>query len=99
MREGKVRRTGSLTVRMCASPSSHMRVGLVVPLHGRTAVMRNRLKRRLRELVRTGLLEIPAPVDVLIHCGARTYLLTFESLQAEMQKARLVVAGHSLEND
>ena len=37
-----------------------MRVGLIVPRHRQTAVARNRLKRRLRELTRLRLL--PQPV-------------------------------------
>lgn len=35
-----------------ASPAGRPRVGIVVPVHGHTLVERNRLRRRLREVVR-----------------------------------------------
>lgn len=45
-----------LDVRAMPSALPHARVGFVVPKYGHTSVDRNRLKRRLRELVRTRLL-------------------------------------------
>ena len=53
---GRRWRTEHLDVRASASPLSFARSGLVVPKHGKTAVERNKLKRRLRELVRTMIL-------------------------------------------
>lgn len=43
------------------SPLPHARVGFVVPKYGHSSVDRNRLKRRLRELVRTRLLPALRP--------------------------------------
>jgi len=57
-----VRRVGTrirveyLDVRAVISALPHARVGFVVPKYGHSSVERNRLKRRLRELVRTRLL-------------------------------------------
>jgi RNase P protein component len=57
-----VRRSGTrirveyLDVRAMPSALPHARVGFVVPKYGHSSVDRNRLKRRLRELVRTRLL-------------------------------------------
>lgn len=57
-----VRRSGTrirveyLDVRAMRSALPHARVGFVVPKYGHSSVDRNRLKRRLRELVRTRLL-------------------------------------------
>jgi RNase P protein component len=57
-----VRRLGTrirveyLDVRAVISALPHARVGFVVPKYGHSSVERNRLKRRLRELVRTRLL-------------------------------------------
>jgi RNase P protein component len=57
-----VRRSGTririeyLDVRAMLSTRPHARVGFVVPKYGHSSVDRNRLKRRLRELVRTQLL-------------------------------------------
>lgn len=98
MREGKARRTGSLTVRMCSSPLSHARVGIVVPRYGHTAVERNRLKRQLRELVRLELLGMTEALDVLIHCSGKSYLHTFETLRAEIENVRLLLSARTLES-
>jgi RNase P protein component len=57
-----VRRSGTrirveyLDVRAMLTTRPHARVGFVVPKYGHSSVDRNRLKRRLRELVRTQLL-------------------------------------------
>lgn len=80
----------NLDVRILASPLSHPRVGLVVPNHKHTAVARNRLKRRLRELVRLQLL--PAmrerqPVDLAIRARPTAYDAARESLAADISLA------------
>lgn len=51
-------KTGVLDVRVAASPSSRAQVGVIVPKYKRTIVERNRLRRRLRELVRVRLLPV-----------------------------------------
>jgi ribonuclease P protein component len=56
-----------------ASLRSFPRVGFIVPRHGRTAVERNRLKRRLREIVRTRLLPELPPVDLVIRTRPSAY--------------------------
>lgn len=58
-----------------------------MPKHQHTAVERNRLKRRLRELVRVDLL--PAlgterPLDVAIRAQSDAYRATFPALRQEM---------------
>jgi len=65
---------------------SFARLGLVVPKHGRTAVERNKLKRRLRELVRTRIL---APsgirgVDLVIRALPSAYSASFDALEQEV---------------
>ncbi|MEJ2678717.1 MAG: ribonuclease P protein component [Gemmatimonadota bacterium] len=76
-RRGKRSRTVHLDVFDSTSPFSYARVGLVVPRHGHTAVERNRLKRRLREVARRRLLpELDAAglaVDLLIRARASGY--------------------------
>ncbi|MBT8461003.1 MAG: ribonuclease P protein component, partial [Gemmatimonadetes bacterium] len=52
------RRCGPLEVYRCDSPTRSPRAGIIVPRFGHTIVQRNRLKRRLREFVRTGWLPI-----------------------------------------
>jgi ribonuclease P protein component len=62
-----------------------------VPRHHRTAVDRNRLKRRLRELVRVDLLGVlrKAPaVDVAIRARADAYRATFAGLRTDVDTIR-----------
>jgi ribonuclease P protein component len=47
------RSCGPLDVFLRPAQAAGPRVGIVVPKHGRTIVERNRLKRRLREILRT----------------------------------------------
>ena len=101
-----VRRSGTrirveyLDVRAMRSALPHARVGFVVPKYGHSSVDRNRLKRRLRELVRTRLLpslrpEAPVdaasaiatalvPVDVVVRALPTAYTAPFSALAAEV---------------
>jgi RNase P protein component len=63
-RTGKRVKTGVLDVRVAASPSSRAQVGVIVPKYKRTIVERNKLRRRLRELVRVRLLPVLERSDV-----------------------------------
>jgi ribonuclease P protein component len=58
----------------------HPRVGFVVPKHGKSAVERNLLKRRLRELARTMILPGLPAVDMVIHARPSAYRLGFAEL-------------------
>lgn len=60
---------------------------MIVPRHRNTAVARNRLKRRLRELVRTQLLPGAPPADVVIRARREAYDATFEMLAADITRA------------
>jgi ribonuclease P protein component len=62
-------------------------VGLVVPLHRHTAVDRNRLKRRLREVVRQELLPRLGPLDVVFRTTEAAYRLPFDGLRAAVGEA------------
>jgi ribonuclease P protein component len=90
-REGKRIRTEHLEVRALASLLSHPRVGFIVPRYKHSAVDRNRLKRRLREIVRTGLLPrlatVPAPpVDVVVRALPHAYDASFETLRDQLAR-------------
>jgi ribonuclease P protein component len=93
LREGKRTRTKYLDVRAIASPLAHPRVGIVVPKQGRTTTDRNRLKRRLRELVRIHVLPSLAPIDLVIVTRSQTYTASFAQLHAEVLSAVEKVAG------
>ena len=72
---------------MVASPSRLGRVGIIVPKHKHTGVERNRLKRRLRELVRTRLLPGLPAVDAVIRAMPHAYGARFEALAADIEHA------------
>jgi ribonuclease P protein component len=59
-------------------------VALVIPKYQQSAVSRNRLKRRLREIMRlAGLLNLPA-IDVVIQAKSSAYELCFKELSLEV---------------
>ncbi|MGH7502051.1 MAG: ribonuclease P protein component [Longimicrobiales bacterium] len=85
---GKRSRTAHLDVFVSASPVLHARAGVVVPRHGRRIVDRNRLKRRLREILRLHVLpRLDAAglcVDVLARARREAYEATFDELKHEL---------------
>jgi len=84
--QGKRLRTKHFDVRILASPRFHPRVGFVVPKYGRSAVSRNRIKRQLREIVRTLILAILPPVDVVIKTYPDAYTAAFSTLADELRQ-------------
>lgn len=94
-REGKRVRTALLEVRYLASLLHHHRVGIIVPRYKHSAVARNRLKRRLREVTRTTwptLLAGCAPMDLVVRAAPSAYTAAYEQLAGELARlgARLV---------
>jgi ribonuclease P protein component len=87
-RTGKRIKSGRMDVRVAASPSSRARVGVIVPKYGRLIVERNRLRRRLRELVRLRMLpalrERALERDVLIRALPSAYSASFDVLAKEV---------------
>jgi ribonuclease P protein component len=87
-----------LDVRVLASPFGSPRIGIVVPRHQHSAVDRNRLKRRLREIVRIELLptlrERP-PIDVAIRARREAYGVDVAALMTDVRMihARLSVGS------
>ena len=87
IREVQRLRTTHLDVRVLASPLAFPRVGVVVPRHQHTAVDRNLLKRRLRELVRLRLLPLlrnTSAMDVAIRARREAYLASMDALQSDV---------------
>lgn len=85
--QGKRIRTALLEVRHLASPLRRPRVGVIVPRFGHSAVDRNLVKRRLRELARTEVLPAVPALDVVIRAAPSAYGATFEELRSAMQGA------------
>jgi ribonuclease P protein component len=67
---------------MSPSPLPGARVGLIVPRLGHTAVERNRLKRRLRELI--AMENFPPGLDVVLVAGHTAYDLPFSDLRSKV---------------
>lgn len=87
IREGKRIQTVHLDARVLASPLDCSRVGIVVPRHKQSAVARNKLKRRLRELARLKLLPAMAtrtPSDFVIRARPEAYRAEFAELGADV---------------
>jgi len=72
-----------------------MRAGIVVPRYGKTAVARNTVKRRLRDLVRRRLLPLSASLDVVIWAQRASYTASFGQLEREVEQlaAKLQLLG------
>jgi len=85
--QGKRIRTAQLEVRYIASPLRRPRVGVIVPRFGHSAVDRNLVKRRLRNLARTELLPTMAALDVVIRAAPSAYRASFDVLRAALEKA------------
>jgi len=73
------------------------RVGVIVPRHQQSAVDRNRVKRRLRELVRVELLpslrERAVSVDVALRARREAYRATFADFARDVQTVRAQLAS------
>lgn len=83
-RTGKRMQTERLEARASASLLLHPRVGVVVPKHRHKIVERNRVKRRLRELVRIKLLPGLEGIDVLIRAKPEAYDSSFAQLAGDV---------------
>jgi ribonuclease P protein component len=83
-RGGKRLRTEHLDLRAAASPVSHPRVGLIVPKHKRSSVERNRLKRRLREIVRVDVLPAMPRIDLVVRARPEAYDASVTVLRTEL---------------
>jgi ribonuclease P protein component len=76
-----------MDVRATASLPAFGRVGFVVPRYKHSAVDRNRLKRRLRELVRLYVLRDLPPLDLVIRVFPSAYTRPMDALQSELLQA------------
>lgn len=60
------------------------RATCITPKHGHTGVERNRLRRRLKELMRQILFQRPEPFDYLVRSRPPAYDRSFADLAAEL---------------
>ena len=84
MRAGERLRARLLDAKQLRSTHGYVRVGIVVPKLGQTAVRRNRLKRRLRELVRLHVLSLAQSCDVVLRARREAYDAPFATLREDV---------------
>ncbi len=89
-KRGKRSRTAHLDVFDSPSPVPYPRVGIVVPRYKHPVVERNRLKRRLREILRREILPRLSTaglnVDVLVRARREAYNAGFGELKGQLEK-------------
>ena len=82
--QGRRLRTPHLDLAWRLSPLGHPRMAIVVPRFQFTAVARNRLRRRLREILRRyPVASLPA-VDLVVRAKRAAYAAPFARLRAEV---------------
>jgi ribonuclease P protein component len=79
------RRTPRLDIAWRPNQQDHPRLGVVVPLFGRSAVARNRLRRRLREFARRQILPVLPAIDLVIKSRASAYSAGSNDLAADLE--------------
>ena len=70
-----------------ANQLGYSRCGVVVPRFQRTAVARNRVRRRLREIARRGPLASLPSVDLVLRARNTAFDAAFAALQADVTEA------------
>jgi len=83
-RAGKRRSSSHFTVFYRANELPRSRFGFSIKKALGGAVVRNRIRRRLREIVRCHWLEIPAGWDIVIHPKSSAARATFRALTADL---------------
>jgi ribonuclease P protein component len=84
VRTGAKVRAKLLDLRRLEPADGTFRVAIVVGKFGFSAVARNQLKRRLRELVRLYMLPALPPMDLLVRARRDTYAATYAMLHDEV---------------
>jgi len=82
--QGRRLRTPHLDLAWRPNRAGHPRTGIVVPRFQFTAVARNRLRRRVREILRRHTLASLPPVDLVVRAKRVAYAASFAVLRAEL---------------
>ena len=85
-RAGKRRSSSHFTVFFRANEQPQSRFGFSIKKTLGGAVVRNRIRRRLREMVRCHRLEIPAGWDIVIHPKSTVASAEFAALTVELRR-------------
>lgn len=84
LRSGKRRGTARLELIWTDNTTGLARMGLIVPKFHHSAVARNRLRRRLREIWRTEVQHDQGSCDLLIRARPDAYQASFVTLKKEL---------------
>jgi len=84
LRSGRRVRARLFDVKRLDTALGHVRLAIVVPKFGFTAVRRNKLKRRIRELSRTLILPGTPSCDILVRARRDAYAATFDELRDDV---------------
>ena len=93
MRKGRSCRTPRLDISWRENEVGHPRLAVVVPRYGRTAVRRNRLRRRLRDIARRRILPGISPLDLVIRTRASAYGAEFDELSNDLEQWAHTLSG------
>ncbi len=86
LRTGRRCRRGPIETYLDSNAAGPARVAIIVPRHGHTAVERNRLKRRLREVVRLDWLPEAEDADLVVRARREAYDAGFAQLRARLSQ-------------
>jgi ribonuclease P protein component len=84
---GRRRRTAHLDLAWRHNDSGHARTGIIVPKYQSSAVERNRLRRRLREIIRREVQRRLPAIDLVVRARRSAYAASFAVLRAELTDA------------
>jgi ribonuclease P protein component len=93
LNEGRRRRYEHLDMIWTDNTTGHPRMGLIVPKFQSSAVARNRLRRRLREIWRVHLQPHQPAWDLVIRARREAYGAGFDALRDQLVTWRLAVLG------
>lgn len=81
---GQRRRSRYLEIMWADNSTGHPRMGLIVPKFQSSAVARNRLRRRLREVWRREIAPMQPSWDLLVRAKREAYAAPYAALRAEL---------------
>ena len=90
-REGRRRSGRQFTVFLRPNGLDRSRFGVSVKRQLGSAVVRNRIRRRIREMVRLRRAEIPAGYDIVVHPRATVATAEFAALEKELVQLILAI--------
>ncbi|HEU5040229.1 MAG TPA: ribonuclease P protein component [Gemmatimonadales bacterium] len=91
--QGRRRRLEHLDMIWTDNLTGHPRMGLIVPKYQASAVARNRLRRRLREIWRVELQPLQPAWDLVIRARREAYRASFDQLRGDLLAWRGAVLG------